>query len=74
MLKLTPYTVLPGQEYTASWGGAGGTFGTNFTDQGLQFTAGAGVGSATIASPGFGIAADAVDKLDIHENPRRSAM
>jgi hypothetical protein len=48
--------------------------GTNFTDQGLQFTAGAGVGSATIASPGFGIAADAVDKLDIHENPRRSAM
>ena len=41
-LKLTPYTVLPGEDYAASWGGAGGTFGTSFTDQGLQFTAGAG--------------------------------
>ena len=43
-LKLTPYTVLPGEDYTASWGGTGGTFGTSFTDQGLQFTSGAGVG------------------------------
>jgi hypothetical protein len=55
-LKLTAYTVLPGEQYTASWGGAGGTFGTTFTDQELQFTAGPGIGSATIASPGYGIA------------------
>lgn len=55
-LKLTAYTVLPGEPYTASWGGTGGTFGTSFTDQGLQFSAGPGVGSATIASPGYGIA------------------
>ena len=56
-LKLTPYTVLPGEDYTASWGGTGGTLGSNFTDQGLQFTAGTGVGAATIASPGYGVAA-----------------
>jgi hypothetical protein len=55
-LKLTPYTVLPGDDFMASWGGTGGTFGTNFTDQGLQFTAGPGVGPAAIASPGFGMA------------------
>ena len=48
-LKLTPYTVLPGQEYAASWGGTGGTFGTSFTDQGLQFTA--GPASRPAASP-----------------------
>jgi hypothetical protein len=55
-LKLTAKTVLPGEDYTASWGGTGGTFGTSFSDQGLQFTAGAGVGPATIASPGPGMA------------------
>jgi hypothetical protein len=55
-LKLTPYTVLPGEDYTASWGGGGGAFGTSFSDQGLQFTAGAGVTAATIASPGPGVA------------------
>jgi hypothetical protein len=55
-LKLTPYTILPGEPYTASWGGTGGTFGTSFSDQGLQFTTGAGVGPATIASPGPGMA------------------
>ena len=54
-LKLTPYTVLPGQEYAASWGGTGGTFGTSFTDQGLQFTAGPGVSAGRIASPDFGV-------------------
>lgn len=54
-LKLTAYTVLPGEQYTASWGGTGGTFGTSFTDQGLQFTAGPGVGPATIAAPGDGL-------------------
>ena len=54
-LKLTPYTVLPGLDVTASWGGAGGTFGTSFGDQGLQFDGGAGVAAATIASPGAGI-------------------
>ncbi len=56
-LKLTPYTVLPGENYTASWGGIGGTLGKSFTDQGLQFTAGPNVGPATIASPGYGVAA-----------------
>jgi hypothetical protein len=55
-LKLTPYTVLPGEDYTASWGGTGGAFGTSFSDQGLQFTAGAGVAAATVASPGAGMA------------------
>jgi hypothetical protein len=55
-LKLTPYTILPGQDYAAAWGGAGGTFGTTFTDQGLQFTAGAGVSVGSIASPGYGAA------------------
>jgi hypothetical protein len=54
-LKLTPYTVLPGQGYMAAWGGTAGTFGTTFSDQGLQFTARAGVGAAAIASPGPGL-------------------
>jgi hypothetical protein len=55
-LKLTPYTVLPGADYTASWGGTGGAFGASFSDQGLQFTAGAGVAPAIVASPGPGVA------------------
>jgi hypothetical protein len=54
-LKLTSYAVRPGVAYTASWGGTGGVYGTSFTDQGVQFTAGPGVAPATIASPGPGI-------------------
>jgi hypothetical protein len=53
-LKLTSYAVLPGDDYTASWGAAAGVFGTSFSDQGLQFTAGPGAAAATIASPGGG--------------------
>jgi hypothetical protein len=53
-LKLTSYAILPGDADTASWGAAGGEYGTSFSDQGLQFTAGPGVAAATIASPGNG--------------------
>jgi len=52
-LKLTPYTVLPGADYTASWGGTGGRRG-ELQRPGLQFTAGAGVAPAIVASPGRG--------------------
>ena len=55
-LKLTAPTILPGEDYTASWGGAGGAFGASFIDQGLQFSAGAGVAAATVATPGPGLA------------------
>ena len=55
-LKLTPYTVLPGEDYTASWGGTGGTLGTSFTDQGLQFTAGPASRPAASPRPASGSA------------------
>jgi hypothetical protein len=51
-LKLTSYAVLPGESAGAAWGGSGGSFGTAFSDQGLQFSTGAGAGPAAIASPG----------------------
>jgi hypothetical protein len=49
-LKLTAYNVLPGDDSSASWASTGGTFGTSFTDQGLQFTTGTD-GPARIAAP-----------------------
>jgi hypothetical protein len=55
LLKVAPYTVLIGEDFTASWGATAGTYGTSFSDQGLQFDAGPGVSTGSIASPGAGM-------------------
>ena len=42
VLKVAPYTVLAGEDFTISWGGAPATLGTSFTDQDLQYSCGRG--------------------------------
>ena len=54
VLKVAPYTVLSGDDFTISWGGAPTTLGTSFTDQGLQFSTGPGGLAAAIAAPPTG--------------------
>jgi hypothetical protein len=49
-LKIFPYSMLPGEQKSASWAasGASTTLGTQFTDQDLTFQLDAGLPSATI--------------------------
>jgi hypothetical protein len=54
VLKVAPYTVLSGEDFTVSWGGAPATLGTSFTDQGLQFSVGPGALAAALAAPAPG--------------------
>ena len=54
VLKVSPYTVLSGEWFSVSWGGAARTLGLSFTEQELQFSAGPGIESARIASSGRG--------------------
>ncbi|MFZ1154287.1 MAG: hypothetical protein WAN93_05220, partial [Solirubrobacteraceae bacterium] len=50
-LKVAPYTVLDGEDFTVSWGGAAARLPTSFTDQGLQFSAGPAASPIALAAP-----------------------
>ncbi len=54
-LKVFPWRLLPGQSWTTQWSSQSPqqTYGTAFTDQGLQFTLAAGLQPATIGGLGF---------------------
>jgi hypothetical protein len=55
-LKVFPWQLLPGQSWTTQWSSQSPaqSYGTSFTDQGLAFTASAGLAPATIAGlPGI---------------------
>ena len=54
VLKVAPYTVLSGEWFSVSWGGAARTLGLSFSEQELRFNAGPGILAARIASPGRG--------------------
>ena len=54
-LKVFPWRLLPGQFWTTQWSSQSPqqTYGTSFTDQGLQFTLAAGLQPAVIGGLGF---------------------
>jgi hypothetical protein len=54
-LKVFPWRLLPGQSWTTQWSSKSPqqTYGTSFTDQGLQFTLAAGLQPAVIGGLGF---------------------
>lgn len=54
-LKVFPWRLLPGQDWSAAWGSQSGApaYGTSFTDQGLQFSLAPGLRPATIDTLGF---------------------
>jgi hypothetical protein len=54
-LKIFPWRLLPGQSWTAQWSSQSPqqTYGTSFTDQGLQFSLTAGLPTATIGGLPF---------------------
>ncbi len=54
VLKVAPYTVLEGEDFTVSWGGAPTTLGSSFTEQGLRFSTSPGASPVTIAAPTAG--------------------
>jgi hypothetical protein len=54
VLKVSPYTVLSGEWFSATWGGAARTLGLSFAEQELHFSAGPGIEGARIASSGRG--------------------
>ncbi len=54
VLKVAPCTVLSGEWFSVSWGGAARTLGLSFSEQELRFNAGPGILAARIASPGRG--------------------
>jgi hypothetical protein len=50
-LKIVPYTLRRGSFESAAWGDTLETFGTHFSDQGLQFDCGPGIAPVSVAAP-----------------------